>query len=80
MRKLMRVKVMSFKSAIKVSQLREEPEINDGAFLIADEDGSEFERELKEAMEGLSVSATADKLSKVQLKQFTVQNHIPASF
>ncbi|XP_005725504.1 protein FAM114A2 isoform X2 [Pundamilia nyererei] len=29
-----------------------------------DEDGSEFERELKEAMEGLSVSATADKLSK----------------
>uniref|UniRef100_A0A3P8R428 Family with sequence similarity 114 member A2 n=1 Tax=Astatotilapia calliptera TaxID=8154 RepID=A0A3P8R428_ASTCA len=37
-----------------------------------DEDGLEFERELKEAMEGLSVSATADKLSKVQLKQFTV--------
>uniref|UniRef100_A0A3Q0RWN6 Family with sequence similarity 114 member A2 n=1 Tax=Amphilophus citrinellus TaxID=61819 RepID=A0A3Q0RWN6_AMPCI len=30
-----------------------------------DEDGSEFERELKEAMEGLSVSATADKLIKV---------------
>lgn len=29
-----------------------------------DEDGLEFERELKEAMEGLSVSATADKLSK----------------
>lgn len=29
-----------------------------------DEDGSEFERELKEAMEGLSVSATADKLIK----------------
>lgn len=29
-----------------------------------DEDGSDFERELKEAMEGLSVSATADKLSK----------------
>lgn len=29
-----------------------------------DEDGSEFERELKEAMEGLSVSAAADKLSK----------------
>ncbi|XP_028276945.1 protein FAM114A2 [Parambassis ranga] len=29
-----------------------------------DEDGSEFERELMEAMEGLSVSATADKLTK----------------
>uniref|UniRef100_A0A3Q0S994 Family with sequence similarity 114 member A2 n=1 Tax=Amphilophus citrinellus TaxID=61819 RepID=A0A3Q0S994_AMPCI len=41
-----------------------------------DEDGSEFERELKEAMEGLSVSATADKLIKVHVKQFTVQNHM----
>lgn len=29
-----------------------------------DEDGSEFEKELTEAMEGLSVSATANKLSK----------------
>ncbi|KAM7374025.1 hypothetical protein PAMP_006702 [Pampus punctatissimus] len=29
-----------------------------------DEDGSEFERELTEALEGLSVSATANKLSK----------------
>uniref|UniRef100_A0A3Q4BF06 Uncharacterized protein n=1 Tax=Mola mola TaxID=94237 RepID=A0A3Q4BF06_MOLML len=29
-----------------------------------DEDGSEFERELTEALEGLSVTATADKLSK----------------
>ncbi|XP_061596572.1 protein FAM114A2 [Cololabis saira] len=29
-----------------------------------DEDGAEFERDLLEAMEGLSVSATADKLSK----------------
>lgn len=34
-------------------------------FLIPDEDGSEFERELTEALEGLSVAATADKLSKV---------------
>lgn len=29
-----------------------------------DEDGSEFEKELMEAMEGLSITATADKLSK----------------
>ncbi|KAM6911755.1 protein FAM114A2 [Lycodopsis pacificus] len=29
-----------------------------------DEDGSEFERELAEALEGLSITATADKLSK----------------
>lgn len=34
-------------------------------FLFPDEDGSEFERELMEALEGLSVTATADKLSKV---------------
>lgn len=33
--------------------------------LIPDEDGSEFERELVEALEGLGVSATAEKLSKV---------------
>ncbi len=35
------------------------------AFLISDEDGSEFERELTETLEGLSVSATANKLSRV---------------
>lgn len=34
-------------------------------FLFPDEDGSEFEKELTEALEGLNVSATADKLSKV---------------
>lgn len=30
-----------------------------------DEDGSEFERELTEALEGLSVNPTAEKLSQV---------------
>lgn len=34
-------------------------------FLIPDEDGSEFERELVEALEGLGVNATAEKLGKV---------------
>lgn len=33
--------------------------------VIPDEDGSEFERELVEALEGLGVSATAQKLGKV---------------
>lgn len=33
--------------------------------LIPDEDGSEFERELAGALEGLSVTSTAEKLSKV---------------
>lgn len=33
--------------------------------LIPDEDGSEFERELVQALEGLSVTAAAEKLSKV---------------
>lgn len=35
-------------------------------FPLPDEDGSEFERELTEALKGLSITATADKLSKVQ--------------
>lgn len=34
-------------------------------FLLPDEDGSEFERELLEALEGLGVTATAEKLRKV---------------
>lgn len=33
--------------------------------LIPDGDGSEFERELVEALEGLGVTATAEKLGKV---------------
>ena len=37
----------------------------DCTFLISDEDGSEFEKELTEALEGLSVTGTAEKLSKV---------------
>lgn len=43
-------------------------DIND--CLTADEDGLEFEKELTEAMEGLSVSATADKLSKVMNRRY----------
>lgn len=39
-----------------------------GFFPFPDEDGSEFEKELTEALEGLSVSATADKLSKVETR------------
>lgn len=35
------------------------------SFLIPDEDGSEFERELVEALEGLGVTATAEKLGNV---------------
>lgn len=35
------------------------------SFPIPDEDGSEFERELVEALEGLGVTATAEKLGKV---------------
>lgn len=41
-------------------------------FFIPDEDGSEFERELTEALEGLNVAATADKLSKVPTAHFCV--------
>lgn len=41
------------------------PEMFGLFFLFPDEDGSEFEKELTEALEGLNVSATADKLSKV---------------
>lgn len=48
------------------------PEMIDCAFLIPDEDGSEFERELTEALEGLNVTATADKLSKVPATYFCV--------
>lgn len=36
-------------------------------FLIPDEDGTEFEKEITEALERLNVSFTADKLSKVPL-------------
>lgn len=46
------------------------PEMIDCTFLIPDEDGSEFEREITEALEGLNVTATADKLSKVPATHF----------
>lgn len=36
-------------------------------FVFSDEDGSEFEKELSEALEGLSVSVTAEKLTKVSV-------------
>lgn len=65
MRKSMRRKVqvsvtwMSVKDAGVISGLIH------FSFLIPDEDGSEFERELVEALEGLGVTATAEKLGKV---------------
>lgn len=49
----------------------------DYTFVFPDEDGSEFERELTEALEGLSVSATAEKLSKVLTPHFSVLDQIP---
>lgn len=74
---------VSVKTVIKIPALQEEnsiihtridvtPEMIDCTFLIPDEDGSEFERELTEALGGLSVTATADKLSKVPTTQFCV--------
>lgn len=67
--------VLTTLSGDELVQLREELErIKDSFSLVEfddeevdekkDEDGSEFERELTEALEGLSVTATADKLSK----------------
>lgn len=41
-------------------------EIMECSSLLPDEDGSEFERELTEALKDLSITATTDKLSKVQ--------------
>lgn len=35
------------------------------SFFYPDKEGSEFEKELTEALEGLNVSTTADRLSKV---------------
>ncbi|XP_069002062.1 protein FAM114A2 [Embiotoca jacksoni] len=67
--------VLTTLSGDELTRLKEELEhIKDSFSLVEfddeevdekkDEDGSEFERELTEAMEGLSVSATAEKLSK----------------
>ncbi|XP_044077408.1 protein FAM114A2 isoform X2 [Siniperca chuatsi] len=67
--------VLTTLSGDKLVQLREELDLIKDSFSLVefddeevdekkDEDGSEFERELTEALEGLSVTATADKLSK----------------
>ncbi|XP_040908144.1 protein FAM114A2 [Toxotes jaculatrix] len=67
--------VLTTLSGDELVQLREELEnIKDSFSLVEfddeevdekkDEDGTEFERELTKALEGLSVSATAEKLSK----------------
>lgn len=67
--------VLTTLSGDELIQLKEELELIKDAFSLVefddeevdekkDEDGSEFEKELTEALEGLSVSATASKLSK----------------
>ncbi|XP_044225522.1 protein FAM114A2 [Thunnus albacares] len=67
--------VLTTLSGDEVVQLRGELDLIKDSFSLVefddeevdekkDEDGSEFEKELTEALEGLSVSATADKLSK----------------
>lgn len=53
--------------------------MTDWTFLIPDEDGSEFERELTEALEGLSVTATTDKLSKVPTTHYRVATGVCGS-
>ncbi|XP_029304828.1 protein FAM114A2 isoform X2 [Cottoperca gobio] len=67
--------VLTTLSGEELLQLREELDLIKDSFSLVefddeevdekkDEDGSEFEREITEALEGLSVTATADKLSK----------------
>lgn len=67
--------VLTTLSGDELTQLRDELELIKESFSLVefddedvdekkDEDGSEFERELTEAVGGLSVNATADKLSK----------------
>ncbi|XP_029924076.1 protein FAM114A2 [Myripristis murdjan] len=67
--------VLTTMSGDEVARLREELDAIKEAFSLVefddedvdekkDEDGSEFERELAEALDGLHVSATADKLGK----------------
>ncbi|XP_032390571.1 protein FAM114A2 [Etheostoma spectabile] len=67
--------VLTTLSGEELLQLREELDVIKDSFSLVefddeevdekkDEDGSEFERELTEALEGLSVTATADRLSK----------------
>ncbi|KAM8900489.1 protein FAM114A2 isoform 2-T6 [Spinachia spinachia] len=67
--------VLTTLSGDEVIQLKEELDLIKDSFSLVefdeedvdekkDQDGSEFERELAEALEGLSVTATVDKLSK----------------
>ncbi|XP_060912130.1 protein FAM114A2 [Labrus mixtus] len=67
--------VLTTLSGDELVQLREELDLMKDSFSLVefddeevdekkDEDGSEFEKELTEALAGLSVTATADKLSK----------------
>ncbi|XP_042354901.1 protein FAM114A2 [Plectropomus leopardus] len=67
--------VLTTLSGDELVQLRQELELIKDSFSLVefddeevdekkDEDGSEFEKELTEALEGLSVSGTVDKLSK----------------
>ncbi|XP_075957444.1 protein FAM114A2 [Anarhichas minor] len=67
--------VLTTLSGDELVQLREQLDLIKDSFSLVefddedvdekkDEDGSEFERELAEALEGLSITATADKLSK----------------
>lgn len=53
--------------------------MTDCLFLIPDEDGTEFEKEITEALEGLTVSSTADKLSKVPVKCLSVIKQFSAN-
>uniref|UniRef100_A0A3Q3EZN2 Family with sequence similarity 114 member A2 n=1 Tax=Labrus bergylta TaxID=56723 RepID=A0A3Q3EZN2_9LABR len=68
--------VLTTLSGDELVQLREELDLMKDSFSLVefddeevdekkDEDGSEFEKELTEALAGLSVTTTADKLSKV---------------
>ncbi|XP_010732824.2 protein FAM114A2 [Larimichthys crocea] len=67
--------VLTTLSGDELVQLREELELIKESFSLVefdeeevdekkDEDGSEFEKEIMEALEGLSITATAEKLSK----------------
>ncbi|XP_026228837.1 protein FAM114A2 [Anabas testudineus] len=81
--------VLTTLSGDKLVELREELDhIKDSFSLMEfddedvdekkDEDGTEFEREISEALEGLSVSSTADKLSKTcksACRQITDMTH-----
>lgn len=66
-------------AATETQHLHSQSELHYQAFLLLDEDGAEFERDLLEAMEGLSVSATTNRLSKVQVIHFSALKQISSS-